>query len=219
MPATESPSDADDEEGPVELLVSKPKQRPAMIVEKTGAGRWRRRRNPEQPRAKTIAVKSLTRAEIARGAMLNPPVEGVQRPSTRAECVDGPRPCPWVGCKHNLYLDVNPETGSLKLNFPDLEPWELAETCALDVAERGAITLEEVGLVTNVTRERIRQIETRGLLTMKQIAPEHGLAREDAYMPHPEGNEHPDATRRPRDEELARRDRSAKKNPPPTEES
>src|SRR5687768_1099494 len=48
-----------------------------------------------------------------------------QRPRTRAECVSGPRPCLFVSCKHNLYLDVNPETGSIKLNFPDKEIWEL----------------------------------------------------------------------------------------------
>ena len=40
---------------------------------------------------------------------------------------------------------MNPATGSIKLNFPDKEIWELEETCALDVAEKGGITLEEVG--------------------------------------------------------------------------
>ena len=48
-----------------------------------------------------------------------------QRPKTRADCINGPRPCLFVSCKHNLYLDVNPETGSIKLNFPDKEIWEL----------------------------------------------------------------------------------------------
>src|SRR5690242_4638453 len=43
------------------------------------------------------------------------------KPKTRAECVNGPRPCLFVSCKYNLYLDVNPETGSIKLNFPDKE--------------------------------------------------------------------------------------------------
>ena len=55
--------------------------------------------------------------------------------ATRAECAEGPRPCPYVSCKHHLYLDVNPETGSIKLNFPDLEVDEMAETCSLDVAD------------------------------------------------------------------------------------
>lgn len=91
-----------------------------------------------------------------------------QRPKVRAECVNGPRPCMWVSCKHNLYLDVNPETGSIKLNFPDKEIGELEYTCALDVAEKGGITLEEVGAIMNLTRERIRQVETRGLLKLRE---------------------------------------------------
>lgn len=89
------------------------------------------------------------------------------RPKTRAECVNGPRPCLFVSCKHNLYLDVNPETGSIKLNFPEKEITELEYTCALDVAEKGGITLEEVGAIMNLTRERIRQVETKGLLKLR----------------------------------------------------
>jgi hypothetical protein len=120
-----------------------------------------------RPRSKTIALKRLTREELRRGALDNPPVEDVERPTTRSECSDVPRPCPWVSCKHHLYLDINPRTGSIKLNFPDLEPWELQHTCALDVADNGALTLEEIGLITNLTRERVRQVEVRGLLTLK----------------------------------------------------
>lgn len=120
-----------------------------------------------RPRSKTIALKRLTRAELARGAELYPPVEDVERPHTREDCRDAPRPCPWVACKHHLYLDINPRTGSIKINFPDLEPWELAHTCALDVADAGALTLEEIGLITNLTRERVRQVEVRGLITLR----------------------------------------------------
>jgi hypothetical protein len=91
------------------------------------------------------------------------------RPRSRADCVNAPRPCMFVSCKHHLYLDVNPETGSIKLNFPDREIWELDETCALDVADRGGITLEEVGSIMNLTRERIRQVETRGLVKLREL--------------------------------------------------
>ncbi len=119
-------------------------------------------------RSRTIAMKRLTRAELQRGALENPHVEGVVRPTTRSECSEGARPCPWVACKHHLYLDINPRTGSIKINFPDLEPWELKHTCALDVADNGGLTLEEIGLITNLTRERVRQVEVRGLLTLKQ---------------------------------------------------
>jgi hypothetical protein len=85
------------------------------------------------------------------------------RPRTRAECCDGPRPCLWVSCRFHLYLDVNEATGSLKLNFPDKEPWELQSSCALDVAEQGGLTLEEIGRLLNVTRERARQLEASGM--------------------------------------------------------
>lgn len=130
----------------------------------------RRRRRRTRPRSKTIAMKRLTREELRIGAMMYPPVD-IPRPTTRAECREEARPCPWVACKHHLYLDINPETGSIKINFPDLEPWELQHTCALDVAERGGITLEEVGEIMNLTRERIRQVEVRGLLKLKMGSP------------------------------------------------
>ena len=130
----------------------------------------RRRRRRTRPRSKTIAMKRLTREELRVGALMYPPVD-IPRPTTRAECREEARPCPWVACKHHLYLDINPETGSIKINFPDLEPWELQHTCALDVAERGGITLEEVGEIMNLTRERIRQVEVRGLLKLKMGSP------------------------------------------------
>jgi hypothetical protein len=89
-----------------------------------------------------------------------------QRPRTRAECRNGPRPCPWVGCRHHLYLEVNPETGTIKLVHPDKDPTELENTCSLDVAEHGGLTLERVGEVLNLTRERMRQIEARALVNL-----------------------------------------------------
>jgi len=130
----------------------------------------RRRRRRTRPRSKTIAMKRLTREELRQGALMYPPVD-IPRPTSRAECREEMRPCPWVACKHHLYLDINPETGSIKINFPELEPWELKHTCALDVAERGGITLEEVGEIMNLTRERIRQVEVRGLLKLKMGSP------------------------------------------------
>ena len=129
----------------------------------------RRRSRRTRPRSRTIAMKRLTREELRLGALLNPPVD-IPRPQNRAECQSDIRPCPWVACKHHLYLDVNPETGSIKINFPDLEPWEMNETCALDVADRSGITLEEVGEIMNLTRERIRQVEVRGLLKLKMAS-------------------------------------------------
>lgn len=115
----------------------------------------------DRPR-KTIPAKRLTRAETAAR------VEGGGDPlPTRAECRGGPRPCPLVRCSQNLYLEVNPQSGSIKLNFPDKEPWEMGESCALDVGERGGVTLETVGELLGLTRERIRQVEARALRKLR----------------------------------------------------
>ena len=97
------------------------------------------------------------------------------RPKTRSQCLCMERPCLFVSCKHHLYLDVNPETGSIKLNFPDLEVWQLSETCALDVAARGGLTLEEVGEILNLTRERIRQVEATGLQKLCELTGDNEL--------------------------------------------
>ena len=93
------------------------------------------------------------------------------RPKVRADCLPGGcnevRPCPFVSCQHHLYLEVSEDTGSITFAHADREPWELAETCALDVAERsqeraldlGAEhTLDELGGALNLTRERVRQL-------------------------------------------------------------
>jgi hypothetical protein len=83
--------------------------------------------------------------------------------------LEGPRPCPHVSCRHHLYLDVSPRTGAIKLNVPDLEVWDLPTSCALDVAENGATTLEDVGGILNLTRERIRQLELSALARLEAL--------------------------------------------------
>lgn len=138
--------------------------------EDKGHGRRRRRR----VRARTIAVKRLTKEQLRIGRLLYPETD-YWKPATRSECSNFERPCPFVSCKHHLFLDVNPTTGSIKLNFPDLEVWEMEETCALDVADRGGITLEEVGEIMNLTRERIRQVELRGLEKLRDTDNDHCL--------------------------------------------
>ncbi|MFW6053612.1 MAG: sigma factor-like helix-turn-helix DNA-binding protein, partial [Persicimonas sp.] len=118
-------------------------------------------------RSKTISSRKLSADEQQEVELVMDEL-GHLRPKNRVDCRTADRPCPFVSCKHHLYLDVNPRTGSIKLNFPDLEVWELTETCALDVAERGGMTLEEVGELMNLTRERIRQVEGVGLEKLRE---------------------------------------------------
>lgn len=128
----------------------------------------RRSRRKRDVRARTISVKRMTKRELEMGRLLYPEMDYF-KPRTRAECVDGPRPCPYVSCKHHLYIDVSPKTGAIKLNFPDLEVWEMGESCALDVADRGGTTLEDVGAIMNLTRERIRQVEVKALAKLEAL--------------------------------------------------
>lgn len=85
-----------------------------------------------------------------------------QRPKTRAECAGGQRPCPWVSCRYHLYLDVNPQTGHVKIRHPDVEPHEMLVSCALDVADLVAagevLTLAQLGDLVGVTRQRVQQV-------------------------------------------------------------
>lgn len=136
-----------------------------------------RSRRHREVRARTMSMKRLTKRELELGRALFPAEEhaDVERPRTRADCQGGPRPCPFVSCAHHLYLDVSARTGAIKLNFPDLEPDELAESCALDVADRRGVTLEEVGRVMNLTRERVRQLEIKGLAKLQATAESFGL--------------------------------------------
>lgn len=143
----------------------------------------RRSRRKRVVRAVTVSMKRMTKRELELGRLLYPAEDNLEeRPVTRGECAEGQRPCPFVSCKHHLYLDVSARTGAIKLNFPDLEVWEMTETCALDVADRGGETLEKVGELANLTRERIRQVEVRALA---RIGPALAASQDMAGPPEP----------------------------------
>jgi hypothetical protein len=148
---------------------TQPPESGIIEIEKEITREQRRSRRKREVRARTISVKRMTKRELELGRLLYPDVEGVEKPREREECQGGERPCPFVSCKHHLYLDVSARTGAIKLNFPDLEVWEMTETCALDVADRGGATLEEVGAIMNLTRERIRQVEVKGLAKLQAL--------------------------------------------------
>ena len=90
-------------------------------------------------------------------------------PKTFGECPQT-GPCVRVSCRHHNYLEVDGDI--VKLNFPHLEPQDLAEPCSLRVANAGerkqgntaelgnpVMSCEEVAETLNLTAERARQIE------------------------------------------------------------
>jgi len=98
-------------------------------------------------RARTIALK-VDRHHDERTRNLWDVELDRLRPKTRADCIDGPRPCPWLSCRYHLAISVNPETGAIKETFPQLRIWsepegpglevleEAVGTCALDVCDK-----------------------------------------------------------------------------------
>ena len=136
----------------------------------------RTRERPRRPKSRSIRLLRVTRREARLAEERAVELEAhIERPLRRAECAEGPRPCPHVSCRHHLYLDVNPSTGTIKLNFPDLEVWELGVSCALDVADAGGTAIDAVSELMNVTRERIRQIETQALSKLATVSDAHVL--------------------------------------------
>lgn len=135
-------------------------------------------------RSRTISIKRLSKGELERGRLAYPPSETTDvhpRPKTRGECLAGEnsqRPCAFFSCAFNLFLDVDEETGSIKINHPPADDsaealvevlYSMQDTCALDVADRGGVTLEECGSLRNVVRERCRQIEDKSLERLRDL--------------------------------------------------
>lgn len=140
--------------------------------------RARKRKRRTQPRPKRIAVKKLTKSVIAAGWADLGGREArarLSRPRTWSECGKFIDACPFVGCRHHNFLDVNAETGTITMNHPHRDPLDLVRPCSLAVAMRGGLTLDEVGEVLNLTRERIRQLEIVALIKMKRGAHTLGI--------------------------------------------
>lgn len=112
----------------------------------------KRRRN------KKLSRRELTKLVRAERGLRILPAHEAERPKVRADCIDQPRPCPWVSCRHHTFLEVTRD-GLLKLNHPLLSGPEAMErrSCSLDAPDPRI--LENVGDVLGISRERTRQLE------------------------------------------------------------
>lgn len=69
-------------------------------------------------------------------------------PVIRGDCINGPRPCPFVGCRFHL------------------PPNRRGETCALDVADRGRHSSREVGAMMDLSRQQASRVERDALIKL-----------------------------------------------------
>lgn len=75
-----------------------------------------------------------------------------------------------MGCRYNLFLDVA-TNGSLRTPHTE-EPDQVLsqkQSCALDLAEEGRMTLSKVGEAHALTRERVRQIEVAAWAKLREV--------------------------------------------------
>lgn len=107
-----------------------------------------------------------------------------QRPTIRQECRPRWQPCPFIGCRHHLFLDIL-EDGRVRVNFPHLDPTEIPYACSLDVSE--ALELKEdipgicrdndddmtiyaiMGVALNLTGERARQLTLEAMESFRKV--------------------------------------------------
>jgi hypothetical protein len=143
----------------------------------TAAARPKRSRTHH---GKTVRLRRLT-------VVQEPPTHypiGASRPKTRGECADVPRPCPYASCRMNTYLETLPPdcNGDPAIAFStDVEIWETGTSnCALDAADDGGLSLDEVGVMLSLTRERVRQLVE---LTFRRLPAEVRAELQRAAMP------------------------------------
>jgi hypothetical protein len=79
---------------------------------------------------------------------------------TRGACRRLPGPCPHAVCRFNLTSERRDSRGAKPA---EVHPPVVREACALEAAEQGGMTLEEIAMRLCLTRERVRQIELGAL--------------------------------------------------------
>lgn len=94
----------------------------------------------------------------------------ITRPRTRGECANVPRPCPFVSCRHHLYLDRYPDAPEA-VGPEDMAP---EQSCALDIADDGASSLDDIGTVLGFSRERARQVEEGFIAKLRRASKHRG---------------------------------------------
>lgn len=79
---------------------------------------------------------------------------------TRGACRKLSGPCPHAVCRFNLTTERRDNRGakSAQTHLPVVH-----ESCALEAANQGGMTLEEIAARLSLTRERVRQIELGAL--------------------------------------------------------
>lgn len=148
----EGPSFTDDDSTDLTDLVDVPEAEPTLVPAdddgSIGFNRGKACGTCGKPGHISVTCPTTLAVPAERATHVRAPVP----PSLPHFCLEVQRPCPRTSCRFHL----GPERPGVPLD-------QLRETCTLDVADRGPATLEEIGAIFDLTRERIRQVETKAL--------------------------------------------------------
>ncbi len=101
-------------------------------------------------------------------------------PRRRSDCLKRRKPCPWVRCKHHfMWLMWDKLRDKSDHEIADCIT-KMKSSCVLDMVDKyREMTLEQVGQVLNLTRERIRQIEEKAITRVRKPTKERAPILED----------------------------------------
>ena len=90
-----------------------------------------------------------------------------EKPRRRGDCENGARPCPWVSCRHHLFLDVTRD-GEVVENFPGKDVDEIDFTCSLDIADtveghRAPLPLSVLASIMGTSRSSVTAVEVNAM--------------------------------------------------------
>lgn len=142
---------------------------------------WRKENAPPRRIALPVAPQGLQASA------------GLTRPRSMAECPAGP--CPWLGCRHHLYLEER--DGELLVTWPELLSddstelseafdWDRRETCSLRAAARGPMSTYEIGQALNWHRSTVEKVLRAAVAKIAASESAEGLAELlEANVAHP----------------------------------
>ena len=117
-----------------------------------------------------MAFESVTARRMLKVIQADPPAAPhADRPKTRGDCSAGPRPCPWVGCRHHLFLNVTPKGTIQFLEGSDVAALaDMPDTCSLDVADRGPEEYANLGPRLHMTAFGARLSGAKAIVRLHQ---------------------------------------------------
>lgn len=123
--------------------------------------------------------RPLTDAELRRADQVLS-----RQPRNRVECPPADVPCPFVACRYHVWTSTTLRQGVV-VDVQVGRGWgDVKHTCALVLAEQGPRTMDQVGKILGVSRERVRQLEAGAIQFLRRERPGalHDLSGSDDHV-------------------------------------